>query len=305
MADLGIGISHAIQLDYWRQWKNVLEGKTPMDQYISVIYKDAMEMIKEKQIAYLYFGNSFCQYNLPSSEEMKTVLTYCGENEIQMILVTPPVTDFGIEKIRKLLELFEKGKEPNIVINDFGVLELVKEIGYKGHIILGRVLDKTIREFRLTDNERNQYYSERGKDYMDTAASTANCYSAVLKKYNIRRVQMDISDVIYKKNPELEYDCVLPSEYITTGRMCLFRIAGQSKDEKYLLNDSCKKYCNFQKQMLTKPINYLKFDNDGNRIRELRMIRKGNTLFTMRNSLHALRKMEFSERLVLDLDMIY
>lgn len=302
MTDLGIAISHAIQLDYWTQWINVLERKTPMDQYISLIYKDAMKMIKENQISYLYFGNSFCQYDLPSLEEVKTVLTYCEENKIQLILVTPPVTDFGIEKIRQLLKLFQKSKESNIVINDFGVLELVKEVGYKGHIILGRVLDKTIREFRLTDNERIQYYSERGKDYMNTAASTSSYYSAVLKKYNIRRVQMDISDVIYKKNPELEYDCIMPSEYITTGRMCLFRIASQSEEEKYLLNNSCKKYCNFQKQMLIKPIDYLKFDSEGNRIRELRMIRKGNTLFTLRRFLY---ETEINERLVFDLDMIY
>ena len=300
--EIGITAAHAYHLKYWGKWEHLFQKKTSLNQYLWNGYEPFFHIMKKEKISFLYFGNSFCQYELPSVEEVKEAIHFCDEHELQLVILTPPVTDYGIEKILNIIKRFDGKDGPAVVVNDFGAAEALIRNQYKGELIWGRVLDKTIRELRMTDLEQEMYYSPKGKEYMFTLASTAEYYTSVLKNYKVIRLQTDCSKTEFKENNKLYYDYIFPTEYVTTGRMCMYRIAGQDTDNKYLLNDSCKRLCRGQKQFLTKPIDYLKLDKQGNRIRELQMVRKGNTLFT----LHAVMgEIAEKNRLIIDMGFLF
>ena len=62
------------------------------------------EFVPNKAISYLYYGNEFCEYRIPSISDLKSFFTICISNDLNPVLVTPPVSDLGLEKIKHLID---------------------------------------------------------------------------------------------------------------------------------------------------------------------------------------------------------
>lgn len=263
---------------------------------------DFCRIIHKNPVKYIYYGQEFCQYRLPSLEEIKYVVKYCTDNGLEFVLVTPPLTDYGIRICRKYIEYFISIEmKCDIVINDVGLLNYINKIDYKGNIIFGRILEKSIHETRLTDLEEQQYYSPKGYEYIKSLALQSKNYEALFEKERVSRIEYDGRKTI-DRGLGLKVDYIYPTEYLTTGRMCLFRVASQKPEDKFLLNDNCQKLCKNNYEILSKMTSYYKIDSSKRRIREMRVLRKGNTLFHIHSTLSI---EESVERLIIDLVSIY
>ena len=94
----------------------------------------------------LYYGNEFCQRLLPSVSEVKMAVGLARARKVDFSLVTPYVTDAGLERLRKLFSFLSGTGIPiEIIINDWGVLWTVVRDYPRLKPVLGRLLTKQKR----------------------------------------------------------------------------------------------------------------------------------------------------------------
>lgn len=263
-----------------------------------------LQQIANEQLGYLYFGNEFCEYRIPDVEKLKKISDLCKKEVLSLVLVTPAVTDFGIQKIEVLLEAIISEKLLlDLVVNDVGVLELVHKKFPQIHCIAGRIFDKTTHDSRATFSEFDTYYGEKGKRYSMMPGLFSQSFFSVCQEYGINRFEFDLP-----KNGLIIPDhanCSLywPYSYLTTGRVCYFRSLGLNKNKKHLVGDhNCKQLCRKYYIEKRKPLNGIVIDN-GQRIKEEFLFQRGNTVFFVNNmdNKSFLKELEQFNRLIIQL----
>lgn len=98
----------------------------------------------------LYFGHEFCEKLLPDARDMTRVADFCRANDLWLTLVTPPVTQSGLARVEGLfawLEAHDAADE--VVINDYGVLHLLRRRHPRLDPVLGRLMSKQQRDPRI------------------------------------------------------------------------------------------------------------------------------------------------------------
>ena len=300
MPELAIAVSHTSQAEAFLFGRNPFQGKDTLSRYLAEIYKDAVSLARSKRITHLYWGNSFCQYRLPSINELKDAISFCESRNIEFVLMTPPLNDIGIAQCQLYLDTLQSAKKAvPIVVNDLGFLVLLKETQYCGEIIWGRVLDKTTRDVRMTNNERCQYYSASGYEYARSLASTAKTYQQTLSHWGVTRIQCDCASYPLVGG-EMRYDMFYPTEYLTTGRMCLFQNAAKISDNQpSSMKKGCLHLCQDTMELLIRPVDRIVLEEDGSRVLSQKVVRYGNTLFCFHNNLQLPSQ---ASRIVIDLD---
>jgi hypothetical protein len=122
-----------------------------IEQALYITRPSSLEYFK-KEYSRIYFGNEFCQRLIPSPFDLEKVALYTRKEKIGFSFVTPYVTDEGIEKLDKLFTLLEKlDFHCEVIINDWGVLNLINERFKTFKPVLGRLLTKQKRGPRLRE----------------------------------------------------------------------------------------------------------------------------------------------------------
>ncbi len=98
----------------------------------------------------LYYGNEFCERLIPSLKELKNILDYIKVKRMDFSFVTPYVTNMGLARLKELLGFLKaKNVHCEIIINDWGVLNLINRQYPDFQPVLGRLLTKQKRGPRL------------------------------------------------------------------------------------------------------------------------------------------------------------
>ena len=109
----------------------------------------------------LYFGNEFCERLIPSPASVEEAVAYVKKHKLELSLVTPYITNDGLEKIEALFALLKKkGISCEIVFNDWGTLNLIGQRFPFFKPVLGRLLTKQKRGptvIRLLQRKRKRY----------------------------------------------------------------------------------------------------------------------------------------------------
>jgi len=240
----------------------------------------------------VYFGNEFCEKLIPQLDKLKEIVAHCSKKNLGFSLVTPYVTNSGLEKLEKLF-LWLKSNKINceVIINDYGVLDLINE---KYHIlspVLGRLLTKQKRDPRILnlikrksekyrffkkDNEYNVILEKKIPDALISYFKETNINVPVvqnfLRDYRIARVEIDnLLQGMNLRIPKRDF-CIslyVPYGYITTTRRCS---ANPFRNEKrfFCRISHCRKECKIYSLKLRNkylPLTY----------------KKGNTIFFKNN----------------------
>lgn len=227
---------------------------------------------EKEEFTYLYFGCEFCEYKIPRTGQMKDFFQICKEERLFPVFVTPVVTDYGISKIQEYLDVLMDENDLSIVVNDYGVLELLYNAGAIGRIIAGRVLDKLSHESRASMQELYQYYGRDGLEYATTPGILSDSHKTALKKYDINRYEFDVPKVgLQLKEAGLHYSLYWPLSYITTGRVCPFRAMDRRGVDKFLVGSPCTVRCKnvmIERRSLTGDMENHKY-----------VLQEGNTIF--------------------------
>lgn len=238
-------------------------------------------IIKEypNEASHLYFGGEFCENNIPTKRELDKFVKICMEDDLFPVFMTPPVTDYGTEKIDDCLQyLTYKFEKLAVVVNDLGVLELVNRKYPHIEVILGRILDKTSHDPRILAINISDYYGENGLKYARTPGNISSYSLEIMKKYSINRIEYDLPKTgIELLNNEMAFSLYWPFSYLTTGRVCLFE--SMYKQEKFVVGDRlCRHLCKKIDLELKKPLTGFQVEY-GKKPNELTLFQKGNTVY--------------------------
>lgn len=72
----------------------------------------------------IYWGAEFCQNLIPALSDTEKIIRFIEENNLQLSLVTPFVTEYGLKKLEKIFSWLNKKRiNCEIIVNDWGVLK--------------------------------------------------------------------------------------------------------------------------------------------------------------------------------------
>ena len=182
----------------------------------------------------LYAGAEFCPWRLPAPEFLSEALAWARRAGWAFTLVTPvliePCRDRFQAVLAALLPQLAAGDE--LLISDWGSLELARAILPTVPVVLGRTLSGQKRGPRILDldlSAEQQHYFRQGSWYADAAAE-------LLGELAIRRVELD--NLLQGMAPlpaGLRGSLHLPYAMVSSSRNCPFRQPGRA--------DACPASC--------------------------------------------------------------
>ncbi len=218
-----------------------------------------------RQYTRLYFGNEFCQKLLPRIDELEKALCYCNENKLKFSLVTPYATDEGLKNIEPLIIFLRKNRlNCEVVINDWGVLDLLSEKYTGFQPILGRLLTKQSKDPRMAklinykpgpkkvtqaDSRYLLIFPKKPPLTLISFYKESNVnvtfVQEFLLKQGISRIALDnvfqgIKLRMFKDN--LSASLYIPYGYIATTRLCSAN-PFQEREKFYCRISPCRKEC--------------------------------------------------------------
>jgi len=216
----------------------------------------------------LYYGNEFCERLIPSGDDLKQVLSSAKKNNMDFSLVTPYVTNYGLKKLNPLFEILKDSKVScEVIINDWGVLNLINSRYSNLTPVLGRLLTKQKRGPKLIKllkrdakprlikdpkNPKMRYLVfqkklplDLGPYYKGSNASSVPIIHKFLNSQRIQRIELDnTGQGLFLELPKGKVlaSVYLPYVYISTTFFCLS--AGcDSKKGRLLKIKPCKQQC--------------------------------------------------------------
>ena len=137
----------------------------------------------------LYFGAEFCPWRFPSAAELRAALQACRDGGWSLTLLTPVIWEPFLPILRaalaELLPLFSATDE--VVISDWGALEMIREIAPNQTLVLGRVLSGQKRGPQILDLQLNAAQA----DYFRNCRWSSSAALALLQEQGIQRVELD------------------------------------------------------------------------------------------------------------------
>lgn len=268
--------------------------------------KEAFEQINPflpNEFHYLYFGSEFCEHVIPEPEEILQWKKICQTEKLKPIFVTPVISDRGLQKLGAVLDLiWNELPETEIIVNDYGVAELIRKKYPTLKMSIGRVLDKLTHDSRAIENEFMDYYGINGLRYAVTAGNISEHSRKALSKYNVNRFEYDLPYVgINLPEKSFNYSLYWPFSFLTTGRVCVFRALEKEGVHRFLVeNDSCSQMCRKVDLVLRKPLNGFR-TKDNYFKNELYLFQKGNTIFYLSDTNVAINSLPQFDRVVIEL----
>jgi len=175
----------------------------------------------------LYYGAEFCFWRLPSIDNLLVAREWARKAKWDFTLVTPVLGEderLRLEDIlKKVLPELDAGDE--VLISDWGALELVRAVRTDLTVILGRALSGQKRGPRILDmtltREQAEYF-QRGSWHNSDAVE-------LLTEKGIQRIEQDnLLQGLAPLPGTLKGSLHLPYAMATSSRNCPFRPSDES-----------------------------------------------------------------------------
>lgn len=224
----------------------------------------------------MYFGQEFCEKALPSPKELDQGLALAGQLGMKFTLVTPYVTEPGLETVKSLLrQLMQVQPQAEVVANDWGVLQTIAEDCPTLTPVLGRLLNKLLRDPRMLTHLKAP--EEESLARFRTCSLAGGPMRNVLDQYQVRRIELDLLPQGLDNNLTdwgYQSSLYLPYGVIMTGRICLLHSWGLEEHRKFKpFSGACDRKCRFY---------WLEMSDSSHRIKKSKdwtFLQKGNTIF--------------------------
>ena len=125
--------------------------------------RDWVRSIPE-QVQRVYAGDEFCVHRMPEPEVLEGISRSARSKGWPITLLTPPVTDEGLERCSRLFRFLEQAAPgTEVVVNDWGLLCLLKDNYPSLPAAAGRLLNKGFKDPRLADPDGAAEISENNR----------------------------------------------------------------------------------------------------------------------------------------------
>lgn len=174
----------------------------------------------------IYFGAEFCFWRMPSVEQILSAIKLARENFIALTLVTPVLGEDERQRLAEILAevLPALSNSDEILISDWGTLELVRETRSEIEVVIGRALSGQKRGPRILDLElmpEQEDYFQKGSWHNQEAVT-------MLQELGIKRVEQDnLLQGLAPLPQGLKSSLHVPYAMVTSSRNCPFRTPGE------------------------------------------------------------------------------
>jgi hypothetical protein len=195
----------------------------------------------------VYVGDEFCVHRLPDLSGLQELSRSAAGKGCEVTLLTPPVTDDGLEKCSRLFQYLERevpGTE--VVVNDWGVLCLLRKEYPSLVAATGRLLNKGFKDPRLVDPDGAAEISEDARDLLNGCTFDNPRFQGKLLEMGVRRFEKDL---LPYGEPRIESwngigtSVYFPFGYVSTGRVCWVASFKSQAAKKFAPLDSCHGSC--------------------------------------------------------------
>ena len=220
-----------------------LNFKSFKGEYLSQNYIENHELFK-KDITRVYIGNEFCHNLFPETSLLIKMMERAESKNLNITLCFTYMRDCLIENTEKIINKVyswcrDHEKYIEIVINDWGMVELLKDKQDYIKISLGVLLNKRKKDPRYM--YKKGY--EENKDLMAQNSLNSTTFTNFLKEIGIKRYEyescgyrMDIAQG--KHSLHMPFYVTNTSQYCPLYAMCKHQNRGK---QELVLN--CPKYC--------------------------------------------------------------
>ena len=219
-----------------------------------------LRYFKKNEYQRIYWGIEFCQNLIPSLQDAEEILGFVKKNNLKFSLVTPFVTESGLEKLRRIFSWLKKKRiQCEVIVNDWGALECL-HTEFRGLFepVFGRLLVRQQRDPAMKNVlEKQPIFPIKGKDgkiriivhrppskrYQEGIKASyvnSNLLQKFLSKFSIKRIELN--NLIQGLNLEgirFKKSIYSPFVNISTSRFCPM----QTRYQKIYRINVCRKEC--------------------------------------------------------------
>lgn len=195
----------------------------------------------------LYFGSEFCQYRIAQLEDVQKAAALAKEKGFAFTFVTPYVPENGMKWLLPILEWLNAQEDPvEVVVNDWGMCYAIATKYPNLHIVIGRLLNKMIRDPRVAHLYNRAHAPERAKSVFMNSSFETPYFRQFLDRFQVKRIEYD--SFIQPIEKMADRDGLATSLYlgygvIATGRSCLVGTLHKRKEDKFRGDMQCKQQC--------------------------------------------------------------
>lgn len=193
------------------------------------------EKLADRALDRIHFGNEFCERLLPHRPQLERVVDWSVEQGLGVTLLTPMLADRGIDLLPRLLERLPEQSE--VVVNDWGVLRLLREQFPRLCPVAGRQMGKMIKDPRLPSAEWASAIPP---------GMQSSLYPKLMRRFGIESAETDIRPFAEPADLQpngLRLSVHLPYGYTLKGRICKPGSLSLDKQQKFMPGHSCQKEC--------------------------------------------------------------
>jgi len=221
------------------------------------------------------YGNEFCEHLIPSPQQLEAVLGAAREREMSLTLLTPYVSDAGIESLKPLFEMLGESGANEVVFNDWGVLNLLRREFPSLKPVQGRLMNKSLRDPRVTGVYAAS--DAPAPALVSLRRSNLDCtsYTGFLSALGVESVELDNLpqgvDLSFAESG-VKASAYVPFGFISTSRICMAAGIHYAKRDKFQPGAPCHHEC--QTHLLEYTYTNTPFEN-----RDQKFYLKGNSYF--------------------------
>lgn len=236
-------LEFALELDRWK-WYEIYRDY-PLAEFMEQYWKENGIRGWEKNRRLpdrLYIGNQFCHFLLPDEKLLFGMMDKAYREELAVTLAFPCLRDFQTKKWEKLLQKVEnwakiREVKVEILVNDWGMAQLVKEAGNCLKPCLGILLNKQKKDPRI----RYKKGSIRGLGENNLQAEFYRNY--LYRSFGIERYEWE-SCGYPQSFPEGKNSLHLPYYQTNTSQYCpLYASCLEGDRGRQKLPETCPRYC--------------------------------------------------------------
>ena len=217
--------------------------KTFKDQYLKENFGDNHKLFK-KDVTRIYVGNEFCHNLFPAEDILMKIFDKAESENINITLCFTYMRECYIEETKKIIDKVYKWCSENekcieVVINDWGMIELLRDKDDYISLCLGVLLNKRKKDPRYMYKKG---YDEN-KELMSENSLNSNCFIEFMKENNINRYEYE--NCGYRiKIAEGNHSLHMPFYVTNTSQYCtLYAMCTNLDRGKQKLVTKCPKYC--------------------------------------------------------------
>ena len=218
----------------------------------------------------IYVGDEFCLHRLVDPQGLEAIVRMARDRSRAVTLLTPPVTDEGLERCAVLFDRLEDSHlEAEVVVNDWGALQFLRERHPSLPVSLGRLLNKGFKDPRLQNAGAFARLSEEAAELLDRCTFDSYRFQEEMARRGVSRLERDLlphGTPRWETLGGLGTSVYFPFGYVTMGRVCWLASFERGETKKFSLSETCRHTCRDLFLGLTDKRRNLALLQDGNAI---------------------------------------